>query len=119
MIDDETLMEWLNSDKKIKKECFMIMRELYDSGLLDIEPTGIASVDIVDKDRLVVLWGNESPNKTTEHFQIIPIKWLTDEEARKKDMEKYKEENKVDIAKADPDYKKYLELKKKFAEFGL
>lgn len=74
----------------------MIMRELYDSGRLDIEPTGIASVDI-DKDRLIGLWGNKSPNKTTEHFQIIPIKWLTNEEARKKDMEKYKEENKVKL----------------------
>ena len=38
---------------------------------------------------------------------------------KKKDMEKFKEENKIEIAKADPDYKKYLELKKKFAEFGL
>lgn len=111
MIDEGTVMDWLNSDGKIKRECLAILNEMYKAGL--------ASVDKVDNERLVVLWGNENDNMTTEHFQIIPIKWLTDEEAKKKDMEKFKEENKIELAKADPDYKKYLELKKKFAEFGL
>ena len=119
MIDEGTVMDWLNSDGKVKKECLAILNEMYESGRLELKPTGLASVDKVDNERLVVLWGNESDNMTTEHFQIIPIKWLTDEEAKKKDMEKFKEENKIEIAKADPDYKKYLELKKKFAEFGL
>lgn len=119
MIEDSLMLDWLNSDKKVKRECQQILKELFEAGNLELEPTGIASVDMLDKDKLVVMWGNEGKNMTSEHFQVIPIKWLTDETVRKGEMKKLKEENKIEIAKADKDYKKYLELKKKFAAFGL